>query len=103
MRACPIAREMLRPIVGKMVRVAYFLPEPLSLVLPGSGRSLAAAWPWLFLSHGTAEWNLRLPFLFQRIFSLVYLVLSRVGPARTSVEPACVVQRSNLQTPPARA
>src|SRR6476660_9657276 len=86
--ACPIAREMLRPVVGKMVRVTSFLREPLSLVLPGSGRSLAAAWPWLFLSRGTAEWNLRQPFLFQRIFSRVYPVLSHVRPTRLSVEQA---------------
>src|SRR6476620_10074034 len=102
MQACPIAREMLRPVVGKMVRVTSFLREPLSLVLPGSGRSLAA-WPWLFLSHGTVEWNLLWPFLFQPIFSRVYLTLSRARPARLSVEQAGVVQRSNLETPPVRA
>ena len=45
-------------------------------------------WPWLFLSHGTAEWNLLWPFLFQPIFSRVYLVLSRARPARLSVEQA---------------
>src|SRR6478672_4536038 len=103
MQACPIAREMLRPVVGKMVRVTSFLREPLSLVLPGSGLWLAAAWPWIFLSHGTEQWNLLWPFLFQPIFSRVYLTLSRARPARLSVEQAGVVQRSNLETPPVRA
>ena len=103
MRACAIAREKLRPDVGKMVRVTSSLREPLSLVLPGSELWSADAWPWLFHSHGTAKWNLLWPFLFQPIFSLVYLVLSRVRPARLSVEQVGVVKRSNLQTPPARA
>ena len=97
MRACPIAREKLRPAVGKMVRVTSFLREPLSPVLPGSGRSLAAAWPWLFVSHGTAEWNLLWPFLFQSTFSRVHLMLSRARPARLSVEQAAVVQRSTFR------
>ena len=102
-RRAQLFQKRFVPGVAKMVRVTSFLREPLSLVLPGSGLWFADAWPWLFPSHGTAKWNLLWPFLFQPIFSLVYLVLSRVRPARLSVEQAGVVQRSNLQTPPARA
>src|SRR5882757_2556391 len=98
---CPTAPETPLPGVAQTVRVVSFLREPLSFVLPCSGLWFADAWPWLFPPHGTAKWNLLWPFLFQPIFSLVYLVLSRVRPARLSVEQA-VFQPSN-QTPPARA
>ncbi len=76
------------PGVAQTVRVVSFLHAQLSLVLPCSGLSLAAAWPWLLLSPETAERNLRRPLLFQPIFSRVYLALSRVRPARLSVEQA---------------
>src|SRR4029077_19334019 len=101
MPACPTVPETLLPGVAQTVRVTSFLHGQLSLVLPGSGLRFGDAWPWLLLSPKIAGWNLLWPFLFQPIFSLVYLVLSRVRPARLSFEQA-VFQRSN-QTPPARA
>src|SRR4029077_21240945 len=101
-RACLIVLETLRLDVSRMVRAVFFQrlrPWP---VLPCSWLPLAAAWPWLLLSPGIAGWSLLCPFLFQPMFSRVHLMLSRVRPARLSVEQA-VVQRSNLETPPARA
>src|ERR1700736_310830 len=99
-RAYLTVLETLRLNVSRMVRAVFFLRPQLSLVLPCSGLPLAAAWPWLLLSPETG-WNLLWPFLFQPMFSRVHLMLSRVRPARLSVEQA-VFQRSN-QTPPARA
>ena len=102
MRACPIAPEMLRPVVVKTVHVISFLHAQLSLVLPHSELWLVHVWPWPLLSHESAEWNVlgRVPF--EPIFSRVYLMLSRVRPARLSVEQA-VVRRSNLEALAARA
>src|SRR4029077_8839709 len=102
MRACLTVPEMLLPSVAQTAHVISFLHAQLLLVLPCSRLSLARVWPWLLLALGTARWNLLWLFLFQPIFSRVYLMLSRVRPARLSVEQA-VVQRSNLETPPARA
>src|SRR4029077_20797136 len=101
MPACPTVPETLLPGVAQTVRVVSFLHAQLSLGLPCSGLSLAAAWRWLPLSPETAAWNLLWPFLFPRMFSRVHLMLSRVRPARLSVEQARVFQRPN-QTHPAR-
>src|SRR6267378_2715158 len=99
-QACLIVLETRRLDASRMVRAVFFLrPQP-SLVLPCSQLWLAAAWPWLLLSPETAAWNLLWLFLFQPMFSRVDLMLSRVRPARLSVEQAGVVRRSN-QTPPA--
>src|SRR6266481_2226047 len=79
-RACLIVLETLRLDVSRMVRAVFFLrPQP-SLVLPCSRLSLARVWSWLLLALGTARWNLLWLFLFQSIFSRVYLMLSRVRP-----------------------
>src|SRR6267378_8197295 len=102
-RACLIVLETLRPDVSRMVRAVFFLRPQLLLVLPDSGLWFADAWPRLFPSHGTAEWNLLWPFLLQPTFSRVYPMPFRARPARLSVEQAAVVQRSNLQMAPARA
>src|SRR5215471_3387428 len=102
--ACLTVPRKLRPNVGKTVHAISSRRAPLSPVLPGSALWFvdACACPWLLLSHQTAE-NLQRPFLFEPIFSRVYLMLSRARPARLSIEQAAVVQRSNLQALAAHA